>query len=209
MKKGIFISLEGIEGAGKSSNAIFIEEYLKRTQIDVTTTREPGGTKVAEKIRTILKENSDEKINELSELLMIFSARSQNVRNVIAPALNSGNWVICDRFTDSTRAYQGGGRGLSMKIIDELAASVHGDVNPDYTFLFDAPVDVCMTRVNKRGKLDRFESENYDFFERVRRYYLELAGSRTDQFIVIDTNQTFSEVQQSIEAEIKKIISDN
>ena len=209
MKKGKFISIEGIEGVGKSSNAEIIEKCLKQAQIKVTSTREPGGTPFAEKIRTILKDSNTEKITEMSELLMMFSSRSQNVRNVIAPALNSGNWVICDRFTDSTRAYQGGGRGISLDTINNLASIVHGDIDPDYTFLFDAPIDVCLDRIKKRGKLDRFESENYEFFNKVRNVYLKLASSNPDQIILIDTNKSFSEVKISVEREIKKIIRSN
>ena len=209
MKKGKFISIEGIEGVGKSSNAEIIEKCLKQAQIKVTSTREPGGTPFAEKIRTILKDSNTEKITEMSELLMMFSSRSQNVRNVIAPALNSGNWVICDRFTDSTRAYQGGGRGISLDTINNLASIVHGDIDPDYTFLFDAPIDVCLDRIKKRGKLDRFESENYEFFNKVRNVYLKLASSNPDQIILIDTNKSFSEVKISVEREIKKIIKSN
>ena len=206
MKKGKFISIEGIEGVGKSCNAKIIEKCLKQAEIKVTMTREPGGTPVAEKIRTILKDSNTEKITEMSELLMMFSSRSQNVRNVIAPSLTSGNWVICDRFTDSTRAYQGGGRGIPIDTINKLASMVHKDINPDFIFLFDAPIDVCINRIRKRGKLDRFESENFEFFNKVRNAYLGLAASKPDKFILIDTNKSFSEVKNDVEKEIKKII---
>jgi dTMP kinase len=209
LKRGQFISIEGIEGVGKSSNISAIAKCLKSAEIEFLITREPGGTPVAENIRTLLKDRNNESIPEVAELLMMFSARSLNVRNVILPALKSGKWVICDRFTDSSRAYQGGGRGLSMEMVDDLANWVHGDVNPDLTILLDAPVDVGMTRISDRGQPDRIESEKHGFFERVRECYLNLAKREPKRFVVIDANRDLSEVQDDIREIIQRTIDNN
>jgi len=146
MKRGRFITVEGIEGVGKSSNIDTLVAHIESAGIEVLTTREPGGTPVAEEIRNLLMHHGDEAVPEIAELLLMFAARSFNVRNVIQPALEAGKWVVCDRFTDSSRAYQGGGQGLPMDIIDQLAEWVHGDVRPDLTLLLDAPVQVGMAR---------------------------------------------------------------
>jgi len=206
MQRGRFITVEGIEGVGKSSNIEVLANRIRKAGFDVLTTREPGGTPVAEDIRTLLKEHGDEPIPEIAELLMMFAARALNVNNVIIPALDAGKWVICDRFTDSSRAYQGGGRGLPMATIDQLADWVHGDTNPDVTLLLDAPVDVGMARASGRGAPDRIEREKHDFFERVRACYLSLAARDPDRFVVIDTTRSLKEVQRDVERLAQQLV---
>jgi len=205
---GRFITVEGIEGVGKSSNIEVLVAQIEKAGFEVLTTREPGGTPVAEEIRCLLKDHGDEPIPEIAELLMMFAARSLNVNNVILPALQAGKWVICDRFSDSSRAYQGGGRGLPMETIDTLADWVHGDVNPDVTILFDAPVEVGMARANNRGIPDRIEMEKHDFFERVRECYLNLAAREPDRFVVIDTTRSLKEVQADVGLLAQQLIED-
>jgi len=209
MRRGRFISVEGIEGVGKSSNIEVLVEHIQKAGYEVLTTREPGGTPVAEDIRVLLKERGDEPIPEIAELLLMFAARSLNVNNVIIPALAAGKWVVSDRFTDSSRAYQGGGRGIPMQTIDSLAEWVHGDVWPDLTVLLDAPVDVGMARASKRGAPDRIEREKHDFFERVRECYLALAIREPERFVVIDTTRSLAEVQLDVARLAQQLIEDN
>ena len=198
MKRGKFITIEGIEGVGKSTNMDVLVEHIEAAGQQVLTTREPGGTPLAEDIRELLKNRSDEPIPEIAELLLLFAARSFNVNNVIIPALEAGAWVVSDRFTDSSRAYQGGGRGIPMETIDRLADWVHGEVRPDLTILLDAPVEIGMQRANHRGAPDRFEEERHDFFQRVRECYLRLASLEPSRFVVIDTTQGLDEVKADI-----------
>ena len=209
MIRGRFITVEGIEGVGKSSNIEVLVDHIKDAGFDVLTTREPGGTPVAEDIRKLLMHRGDETIPEIAELLLMFAARSLNVNNVILPALEAGKWVVCDRFSDSSRAYQGGGRGLPMETIDSLADWVHGDVNPDVTILLDAPVDVGMARVSNRGAPDRIEREKHEFFERVRECYLSLAAREPNRFVVIDTSRSLEEVQADVGMLVTQLINDN
>ena len=209
MKRGRFITVEGIEGVGKSSNIDVLVEQIAAGGYEVLTTREPGGTPVAESIRTLLKDHGDEPIPEIAELLMMFAARSLNVNNVIVPALDAGKWVISDRFTDSSRAYQGGGRGLPMSTIDSLADWVHGDTWPDVTILLDAPVEIGMARAGRRGAPDRIEREKYDFFERVRECYLSLAMREPERFVVIDTTRSLAEVQSDVILLAQQLLEDN
>ena len=157
MKRGKFITIEGIEGVGKTTNMKVLVKRIEAAGQPVLTTREPGGTPLAEDIRDILISHGDEPIPEIAELLLMFAARSFNVDNVIIPALRAGTWVVSDRFTDSSRAYQGGGRGMPMETIDRLADWVHGGVWPDLTVLLDAPVEIGMQRATDRGAPDRFE----------------------------------------------------
>lgn len=198
MDRGKFITVEGIEGVGKSTNMAALVRHIESAGHRVLTTREPGGTPLAEDIRDLLKDRSDEPIPEIAELLLLFAARSLNVNNVILPALEAGTWVISDRFTDSSRAYQGGGRGLPMETIDRLADWVHGDVWPDLTILLDAPVELGMQRADNRGVRDRFEQEKHDFFQRVRECYLQLAMNEPERFVVLDTTQELQEVAREI-----------
>lgn len=198
MERGLFITFEGIEGVGKSTNMAMLVEHIESAGQRVLTSREPGGTPVAEDIRDLLKDRSDEPIPEIAELLLMFAARSLNVNNVILPALEAGTWVVCDRFTDSSRAYQGGGRGLPMDTIDRLADWVHGDTWPDLTILLDAPVEIGMQRADRRGTPDRFEQEQHDFFQRVRECYLQLAMQEPARFVVLDTTQSLPQVGEEI-----------
>jgi dTMP kinase len=206
MKKGIFITLEGGEGVGKSTNMFFIKQLLEDAGRSVVTTREPGGTEFAEKIRTLLLENRDEVISEQTELLLMFAARAQHIHHKIQPALLRGEWVLCDRFTDATYAYQGGGRNMDVKMIGWLENKVQGGLRPDLTLLLDAPIAVGMDRAGKRGKLDRFELEEHTFFERVRTAYLQRAEQNPQQIKLINAAQPLSKVQSEIAIAIQKLL---
>ena len=198
MNKGRFITLEGGEGVGKSSNMAFIVDLLTEAGVDFIQTREPGGTPLAEEIRQLLLTPRDEHMDELSELLLVFAARAQHLARTIRPALAAGTWVLCDRFTDATVAYQGAGRGLSLSTIAQLRALVHRDLQPDMTLLLDAPVEIGMSRAGERGELDRFEQEQMSFFERVRQGYIDQAQADPDRYRIIDASQSLSDVQADI-----------
>ncbi len=199
METGKFITFEGIEGVGKSTNIAHLTRALQSRGINVLTTREPGGTPMAERIRDLVAEHGDEAMPDIAELLLVFAARALHVNNVIEPALSAGTWVICDRFTDSSRAYQGGGRGLPQEDINRLAQWVHGDLRPDLTILLDTPVEVGMNRAGRRNEPDRFESEQSEFFERVRATYLQLAEHEPQRFVVVDATQDLDVVRDTIE----------
>ena len=207
MERGKFITVEGIEGVGKSTNIAVIIDCIEAAGHKVVSTREPGGTPLAEDVRDLLVNRSEEPIPEIAELLLMFAARSLNVNNVIVPALDAGHWVLCDRFTDSSRAYQGGGRGVPMETIDRLADWVHGDVWPDLTILLDAPVEIGMQRASKRGAPDRFEQERHDFFQRVRECYLSLAVREPERFVVIDTCQPLPDVEAEVRALMQRLLA--
>ncbi|MCK5477430.1 MAG: dTMP kinase [Methylococcales bacterium] len=206
MKEGKFITLEGGEGVGKSTNLTFVKQLLEKKGITVMTTREPGGTPFAEKIRQLLLENRQEVVSEQAELLLMFAARAQHIHHVIQPALSKGNWVLCDRFTDATYAYQGGGRAMDMTMIEWLEDKVQGKLRPDLTLLLDAPIEVGMDRANKRGELDRFESEKQAFFERVRTAYLQRAKKLPQQIKVINADQSLDKVQDEIRFVIEELM---
>ena len=174
----------------------------------VLTTREPGGTPFAEEIREILMNRADEPVPEIAELLLMFAARSFNVNNVIVPALEAGTWVVCDRFTDSSRAYQGGGRGIPMETIDRIADWVHGDTWPDLTILLDAPVEVGMERAGSRSAPDRIEQERHDFFQKVRECYLQIAANEPHRLVVIDTTRSIEEVRADVAALADQILNE-
>lgn len=205
MTAGRFITLEGGEGVGKSTNLRYIEGLLAERQIQTLVTREPGGTGLAEDIRQMLLSKQQESITPEAELLMMFAARSQHLQHVIKPALQRGCWVLCDRFTDATYAYQGGGRNMDKQVIAWLEQAVQGDLRPDLTLLLDAPVEVGMRRAEKRGALDRFESEQRHFFERVRLAYLERAGQFPQRYAVIDAALPLTEVQLQIRQAVERI----
>lgn len=207
MERGKFITFEGIEGVGKSSNIAVFVERVEAAGHKVLTTREPGGTPFAEDIREILMNRSDEPVPEIAELLLMFAARSFNVDNVIRPALEAGTWVVSDRFTDSSRAYQGGGRGLPMDTVDRIADWVHGETWPDLTILLDAPVEIGMGRAGTRSAPDRIEQERHDFFERVRACYLEIAAREQDRFIVVDTTRPIDEVKADVAVLADQLLS--
>ena len=200
MQRGKFITIEGIEGVGKSTNIDYLAGIIEANGYAVMKTREPGGTPIAERIRNILKEHGDELLPDVAELLLMFAARSISVNNTIQPALSNGTWVISDRFTDSTRAYQGGGRGFPRESIEWLAEFVHGDLQPDLTILLDAPVEIAMQRADRRGDPDRFEVERVEFFDQVRQTYLQLAEMEPERFVVIDCSRDLEAVQAAISA---------
>ncbi|MFK3774898.1 dTMP kinase [Pseudomonas sp. NPDC089406] len=203
---GLFITLEGPEGAGKSTNREYLAERLREQGIDVVMTREPGGTPLAERIRELLLAPSDETMAADTELLLMFAARAQHLAEVIRPALARGAVVLCDRFTDATYAYQGGGRGLSVERIATLETFVQGALRPDLTLVFDLPVEVGLARAAARGRLDRFEQEGQGFFEAVRQAYLQRAAQHPQRYSLLDAAQSLEAVQRSIDALLPGIL---
>ncbi|WGL62935.1 dTMP kinase [Pseudomonas sp. CW003PS] len=197
---GLFITLEGPEGAGKSTNREYLAERLREQGIDVLLTREPGGTPLAERIRELLLDPSDEPMAADTELLLVFAARAQHLQQVIRPALARGCVVLCDRFTDATYAYQGGGRGLSVERIAQLEQFVQGELRPDLTLIFDLPVEIGLARAAARGRLDRFEQEGRGFFEAVREAYLQRAAQAPHRYRVLDAGQSLAQVQADIDS---------
>ena len=195
---GLFITLEGPEGAGKSTNREYLAELLKQAGVEVVLTREPGGTPLAERIRELLLAPDTEVMAVDTELLLMFAARAQHLAGVIRPALARGAVVLCDRFTDATYAYQGGGRGLAHERIAILEQFVQGDLRPDLTLVFDLPVEVGLARAAARGKLDRFEQEKQSFFEAVRQTYLARAVQAPERYRVLDAAQPLSQVQADL-----------
>ncbi|MGH8494046.1 MAG: dTMP kinase [Moraxellaceae bacterium] len=193
-----FITLEGGEGAGKSTCINFLSEYFAQKNMPLRLTREPGGTPLAEELREMLLRKREEKVAADAELLLIFAARAQHIAEVIQPALQRGEWVMCDRFTDATYAYQGAGRGLSRQRIAELEAMVQGDLRPGLTLLLDLPVQQGMARAAARAEKDRFESEQLEFFERVRAAYRQRAQAEPQRFRVIDASASLPEVQAAL-----------
>lgn len=205
MSQGLFITIEGGEGVGKSTNIEAIEQWLQQRDIAYCRTREPGGTELAEKIRSLLLDTEGEDVADLTELLLMFAARSQHIQQRILPALERGEWVICDRFTDATYAYQGAGRELSSSPISILEDLVQGSLRPDVTLLLDAPVEVGMARAQLRGELDRFEREQLAFFERVRRCYLDRAAAEPERFHLIDCDQPLAAVRSDLLQRLEQI----
>ena len=200
INKGCFITIEGTEGVGKSTNVDFIRQYLADKGVALCLTREPGGTPLAEEIRELLLKPRDEVVSDDTEILLVFAARAQHVAQVIKPALEKGEWVLSDRFTDATFAYQGAGRGISWNRIQQLEQYVLGDLRPDLTILLDIPVEVGMARVMQRGEPDRFEREKLDFFDKVRQGYHHRLRAEPDRFALIDAAQSLPDVQQQIAA---------
>jgi dTMP kinase len=203
---GLFITLEGPEGAGKSTNRDYLAARLREQGLDVVLTREPGGTPLAEKVRELLLAPSDEVMAADTELLLVFAARAQHLAQVIRPALERGVVVLCDRFTDATYAYQGGGRGLSVERIAVLEQFVQGELRPDLTLVFDLPVEVGLARAAARGRLDRFEQEGQAFFEAVRQAYLQRARREPQRYDLLDAAQPLEAVQRAIDALLPGIL---
>lgn len=197
---GLFITLEGPEGAGKSTNREYLAERLRERGVEVLLTREPGGTPLAERIRELLLAPSGEPMAADTELLLVFAARAQHLAKVIRPALAHGSVVLCDRFTDATYAYQGGGRGLPAARIAVLENFVQGELRPDLCLIFDLPVEVGLARAAARGRLDRFEQEERGFFEAVRQAYLRRAAAEPGRYRVVDAAQPLAQVQQALDA---------
>ncbi|WP_029407257.1 dTMP kinase [Thiomicrorhabdus sp. Milos-T2] len=196
---GQFITLEGTEGAGKSTNLEFIKEWLTRQGIEHLVTREPGGTEIGEAIREVLLNKAYTAMQAETELLLMFAARAQHLQEKIIPALQQGKWVVSDRFTDATYAYQGAARGMSFERIAEIEHWVQKGFQPNTTFIFDLPIEIGMARVASRGgEIDRFEQEKQEFFEKVRAAYLQRASLAPQRYRVLDASQSLEKVQQDI-----------
>ena len=200
-----FISIEGIEGMGKTTVFNAVKDYLDQQGVAFKSTREPGGTAIAEGIRDVLLAHAEEALTPMGELLLMFASRAQHVAHVIKPSLAKGQWVICDRFVDASYAYQGGGRGLSQDKLDALSAWTV-DVMPDVTFLLDASVELGAHRIGKRSTKDRIEIEQHDFFERARRAYQSRAANAPERFVVIDASQDKHQVISQVIAHITCLI---
>ncbi|MCW8831158.1 MAG: dTMP kinase [Gammaproteobacteria bacterium] len=198
-----FITLEGIEGVGKTSNRDYIRTILEETGKQCIVTREPGGTPLGESLRELLLQHSDEQMSDDAELLMMFAARAEHIKKVIQPALEVGQYVLCDRFTEATYAYQGGGRQLDVSKIADLEAWVQGELRPDLTIILDAPVDVGRERAGKRSAPDRIEKEKNDFFERVRNAYLDLARQHPERICTVDASVDLEQVQVQIKQQLQ------
>lgn len=203
---GLFITLEGPEGAGKSTNRDYLAERLRAAGCDLLLTREPGGTPLAERIRELLLAPSAEPMAADTELLLVFAARAQHLAQVIRPALAAGKVVLCDRFTDATYAYQGGGRGLAAERIAVLEQFVQGKLRPDLTLVFDLPVEVGLARAAARGRLDRFEQEAQDFFEAVRQTYLARARLAPQRYRLLDAAQPLAAVQAQLDRLLPELL---
>jgi len=212
MEKGLFITLEGGEGAGKSTQMAFVQQrlqqHLKKLGKTLHVTREPGGTALSEQIRELLLDHRQTTMDSDTELLLMFAARAQHLAQLICPALAAGDWVLCDRFTDATYAYQGGGRGIDTTRIAALEDWVQGELRPDLTLLLDLPVDVGMARASERGELDRFEREQQAFFERVRQAYRDRAAAEPGRYRIIDAAQNIEQVQVQIDAVLAPLLED-
>ena len=196
--KGKFITVEGTEGVGKTTNIQCIASWLDQCGIVYISTREPGGTALGEKIRGLLLDKENTGMTASAELLLMFAARAQHLEEKIIPALAAGTWVLCDRFTDATYAYQGFGRGLNLEHIKRLEALVQGDLHPDFTLILDIDPELGMSRVRARGELDRFESEALEFFDRVRAGYRERASDNPSRYCLVDASSPLAVVQEHI-----------
>ena len=205
MKTGKFITLEGIEGAGKSTAIKFIADFLRENKTEFVQTREPGGTEIAEKIRHIVLDHNEEPMHSATEMLLYFAGRAQHINQLILPTLQSGKWIICDRFTDATYAYQGGGRGIPDEKIAILENWVQEGLKPDCTLLFDIDPELGLARIKKNRTLDRFEVEHVSFFHAVRARYLARAAKEPNRFKIIDASKTPDEVKQQVCEILKKI----
>ncbi|AOY87305.1 dTMP kinase [Marinobacter salinus] len=207
-RRGQFITFEGTEGVGKSTQLGNAAKTLETLGVDFIVTREPGGTPMAEAIRELLLAPREEPVNDTTELLLMFAARAQHLHTRILPALEQGQWVLCDRFTDATFAYQGGGRGVPQERIALLENLVQGEVRPDHVILLDAPVETGMTRARHRGDLDRFEQEAVSFFQRIRDTYLARAATAPARYTVVDAAAPLEQVSARISELMCKFYSD-
>ena len=196
--RGKFITIEGSEGVGKTTNMAFIKGWLEAKKLSYISTREPGGTPLAEQVRELLLAPRAELVCSASELLLMFAGRAQHIDQVIEPALAGGRWILCDRFTDATYAYQGAGRKMGSDLIAELEILVQGSLRPDLTLILDIPVEIGLKRASARSDPDRFELEQVEFFERVRRGYLGIAEQDPDRCKLIDASQSLEQVQSQI-----------
>lgn len=208
MTVGRFITIEGGEGVGKSTNLAFVEQFLMDRGLSVLVTREPGGTELGERLRALLLEHMHDAPVPMAELLMIFAARAQHLTTVIEPALVRGEWVLCDRFTDATYAYQGAGRGVDVAVIEQLEALVQGCRRPDATLLLDVVPEMGLARAGRRGSLDRFEREEVEFFERVRQGYLNRSRRDPGRWRVVDAGQSLDCVQTDLAHALTGLLSE-
>ena len=204
--RGKFITLEGGEGVGKSTNLNFVMEWLNGHNIEFVHTREPGGTPLAEQLRELLLQKRDEPVDPTAELLMVFAARAQHLSQVITPALDAGKWVLCDRFTDATYAYQGGGRGLDVDLIAQLEQTVQGDLRPDCVLLLDLDPETGLKRAANTGEADRFESEQIAFFHKVREAYRRRAHADPERYAVIDASRSLQAVQAQLAGVLEQLV---
>jgi dTMP kinase len=204
--RGRFITIEGTEGVGKTTNIEYIKQWLDDHAISYVSTREPGGTPLAEEVRQLLLANREEKVCSKAELLMMFAGRAQHIDQVIEPQLAKGNWVLCDRFTDATYAYQGAGREMGDELIKSLETMVQGAMRPDLTLVLDVPVELGLERAGKRSEPDRFEREKTDFFNRVRQAYLSMATNNPQRYKIIDASQNLEHVQLQIQATLTSFL---
>jgi len=200
MNTAKFITFEGVDGAGKSTHLLWFAETLRRRGLDVLVTREPGGTPLGENLREILL---NQPMHPETEVLLMFAARLEHIEQVIKPALQRGTWVVSDRFTDASFAYQGGGRGVPLSKLEQLERWVQGDLQPDLTLLFDIPVEVARQRLSNNATLDRFEQEQESFFERVRHSYLDRCNKSPRRFARIDASQT----QEKVKVKLQEILA--
>ena len=206
-KRGLFITVEGVEGAGKTTNIELIAEKIKAAGHNLLLTREPGGTQTGEAIREILISKELPEMHPDTELLLMFAARAEHLHRKIIPALKQGTWVLCDRFTDASYAYQGAGRGLNIEHISQLEKLVQGDLRPDYTLLFDLEADIGLGRAKSRGETDRFEQQHIDFFNRVRNQYLKMAEDDKQRYRLIHAQYDLAQVRAQVSDVIDKIIA--
>jgi len=204
--RGRFVTVEGIEGAGKSTQMDVIRQYLEERGIRVVMTREPGGTPLSEAVRTLLLDSDNRGMSPDTELLLVFAARAEHLHKVIRPALESGDWVLSDRFTDATFAYQGGGRGIEAARIATLEEWVQGRLRPDLTLLLDVPVEAGMSRIAGRGQRDRFEREDKEFFQRIRNSYLQRAAAEPQRFRCIDASAPVQQVSREALAAVEALL---
>lgn len=207
MKRGLFMTLEGGEGAGKSTNAEWIAAFLRQHGKDVLVTREPGGTQVAEAIRQVLLSPELPAMHADTELLLMFAARNEHLQQKILPALAQGTWVVCDRFTDATYAYQGYGRNIALERIAALEHWVQGTLRPDYVILFDLDIATGMARAAARGRADRFEQEHSVFFERVRHGYQQRAAQQPERYFSVDASQPLAQVQAQLQQVLQQMLA--
>lgn len=207
ISRGLFITFEGTEGVGKSTQLANAAETLGAMGIDYIVTREPGGTPMAESIRELLLAPREEPVDDMTELLLMFAARAQHLHTRILPELEAGRWVLCDRFTDATFAYQGGGRGMPAESIAQLESLVQGGFRPDHVILLDAPVQTGMTRARHRGELDRFEREAVAFFERIRQTYLHRAAADPSRYQIVDAAQPLEEVSRDVASLVRGLVN--
>ena len=204
--KGLFITFEGVEGAGKTTNIAYIAEKIESAGHEILLTREPGGTSLGEAIRELLISKDFPEMHQDTELLLMFAARAEHLQREIIPALKAGKWVLCDRFTDATYAYQGAGRGIDVNHIKLLENFVQGSLRPDYTFLFDLDAEIGLARAQSRGESDRFEQQHVDFFNRVRNQYLQMAKDSAERYRIVNAQHDLVTVQKQIDSLLSQIL---